>query len=160
MRGTPVVTTPIGGEGMAEEEEGEGEGDERGGEARRRRGEKEGPPLLLRPWGGSCTSETAASLAAEACRLYLDEGEWKKASEEGMRLHDALYFTPRPADAAVAAVDALLSNSSSSSLLLSRRARDFMGAALWADSARATEYFSRWIELKEKDKKKSATVIL
>ena len=82
---------------------------------------------------------------------------WKEASEEGLRLHDALYFTPRPADAAVAAVDALLTSDTSSSSgasLLSRRARDFVGASLWADSARATEYFSRWIELKEKDKEK------
>ena len=167
MRGTPVVTTPIGAEGMAEEggeEEEEEEEEEEGREeevevsedGRRRGRKKRGSPLLL-PWGGSRTSETASAFAAEAIRLYLDENAWKEASEEGLRLHDALYFTPRPADAAVAAVDALLTSDTSSSSgasLISRRARDFVGASLWADSARATEYFSRWIELKEKDKEK------
>ena len=203
MRGTPVVTTPIGGEGMAleqeeeegeeEEEEGERDGEEEeeegerdgeevgvaaegeeGGHGRRTRaggrtrkrggrrsggaGGESGPPLLL-PWGGSRTSETASSFAAEAARLYLDEDAWTRASEEGARLHDALYFAPRPADAAVATVDALVSGpspspSSHASLLEFRRARDFVGAALWADSARATEYFSRWIELKEKEKER------
>lgn len=176
-RGTPVVTTPIGGEGMAldeEEREDEEEEEERDEEGRRRkRGASEGgessssPPMLLhpqQPWGGSRTSETAASFAAEAARLYLDEEAWERASQEGMRLHDALYFNPRPADAAVAAVNALVSspspNSSSSysSFLEFRRARDFVGAALWADSARATEYFSRWIELKEREKERKQSV--
>ena len=165
MRGTPVVTTPIGGEGMEEEEyeeeeEVEGEDDDDDDDGGRQRRKRRARPLLL-PWGGSRTSETASAFAAEAARLYLDERAWTEASEEGMRLHDALYFSSRPADAAVAAVDALVSGSappaashSSSSLLSFRRSRDFVGAALWADSARATEYFSRWIELKEKEKEK------
>ena len=148
MRGTPVVTTPIGGEGMEEEEGEEGERDEEVEVLRRRK--KTGSPLLLQ-WGGSRTSETAAAFAAEASRLYIDAEAWTAASEEGTRLHDALYFSSRPADAAVAAVDAL---ASSNTLLRSRRARDFVGASLWADSARSTEYFSRWIELKEKKKEK------
>lgn len=158
MRGTPVVTTPIGGEGMQEgvekEEEVEIEvGVEVAANQGRRTTEEGSLPSLL-PWGGSCTSMTASAFASEACRLYLDEKDWNEASEQGLRLHDALYFDPRPADAAVDAVDALVSScaSSSSSLLRARREKDFVGAALWADSARATEYFSRWIELKEKEK--------
>jgi len=31
----------------------------------------------------------------------------------------------------------------------SRRQRDYSAAMLWHNSARSTEYFSRWIELKE-----------
>lgn len=161
MRGTPVVTTPIGAEGMEEEMglnkkgEGEGEGRKEGEEVEE--GRRSGESLFhLSPWGGSRTSMTSHSFASEAVRLYLDEKAWTRASEEGSRLHDALYFTSKPADAAVAAVDALFSpnSSSSSSLLSARRKRDFVGASLWADSARATEYFSRWIELKEKEKEK------
>lgn len=166
MRGTPAVTTPIGGEGMMavtmDDERGGGGGEKEvevaAADGGRRRNEGS---LPLLPWGGSCTSTTAISFASEAARLYLDEKAWVEASEEGLRLHDALYFDPTPADRAVAAVDALVSSgssspfsSSSSSLLRARREKDFVGSAMWADSARATEYFSRWIELKEKEKRK------
>ena len=41
------------------------------------------------------------------------------------------------------------------------RAADMVGAILWRDQSRATEYFSKWIELKEKmlanDMKSKAT---
>ena len=33
--------------------------------------------------------------------------------------------------------------------LESRRARDYVGGALWHHTLRSTEYFSRWIEMKE-----------
>jgi hypothetical protein len=33
-----------------------------------------------------------------------------------------------------------------------RRYRDNIGAMLWHQSMRSTEYFSRWIELKEENK--------
>lgn len=35
-----------------------------------------------------------------------------------------------------------------------RRARDFVGQMLWSQQLRASEYFSRWIELKERNKDK------
>ena len=36
--------------------------------------------------------------------------------------------------------------------LAERRAGDVYGALLWQQSARSTEFFSRWIELKERQK--------
>ena len=33
-----------------------------------------------------------------------------------------------------------------------RRSRDNVGAMLWHQTMRSTEYFSRWIELKEENK--------
>ena len=36
-----------------------------------------------------------------------------------------------------------------STTLEARRARDYVGGALWHHTLRSTEYFSRWIEMKE-----------
>ena len=36
-----------------------------------------------------------------------------------------------------------------SSNLSTRRARDYVGQMLWHHTARSTEYFSRWVEIKE-----------
>lgn len=35
-----------------------------------------------------------------------------------------------------------------------RRSQDFIGQMLWSQQLRATEYFSRWIELKEQNKRR------
>ena len=35
-----------------------------------------------------------------------------------------------------------------------RRSEDFVGQMLWSQQLRATEYFSRWIELKEQNKQR------
>ena len=36
------------------------------------------------------------------------------------------------------------------STLNDRRERDFIGAMMWHHSMRSTEFFSRWVELKER----------
>ena len=40
-------------------------------------------------------------------------------------------------------------NKTKTTTLESRRARDYVGGALWHHTVRSTEYFSRWIEMKE-----------
>jgi hypothetical protein len=60
--GTPVITTPIGAEGMSESH----------------------------PWGGE-TCSTAEDFAARAVSLYCDEPQWKQGHQNGLYLIRKIY---------------------------------------------------------------------
>ena len=75
--------------------------------------------------------------------VRLRDARWHAAQAAGSDLHDALFAADAAVPAVVAAVEGVVAG------LPARRAADFEGAALWAAGARCTEYFSRWIELKE-----------
>jgi glycosyltransferase involved in cell wall biosynthesis len=119
--GTPVVTTPVGAEGML------GVGGDAAG-----------------AWGGLGANATAEALAADASRLYADAELWGGCQRRGFALLAELYGREERLGAVLDAVAAAASG------LAARREADVAGALLWREAARSTEFFSRWVELKER----------
>ncbi|CAI7786648.1 unnamed protein product [Closterium sp. NIES-54] len=139
--GTPVVTTPIGAEGMGcrgggEEGEEPGEGDTGVAEGQGEGGAGE-------QWGGLWGPGDAEAFAADAVRLYSDPHLWASCQSTGRTILQQQFGMLTNGPALLAAVSAAKSS------MHDNRMRDYTGAMLWHDSNRATEYFSRWIELKE-----------
>jgi hypothetical protein len=124
-------------------------------------------------WGGRWCAADARALARDAVELHEDREAWAKARRRGAELVRELF----PAEANLArvrdAVEALLGEPAEGfadeeadpfvfaeattprSGLERARARDYVGAALWHHTARSTEYFSRWIEMKETGRESS-----
>ena len=75
--------------------------------------------------------------------LHDDAEAWHRASNRGRALLRQLFDRDETLAAVQSAVDAARRN------LAQQRHADFVGAMLWHHTARSTEYFSRWIELKE-----------
>lgn len=94
-------------------------------------------------WGGLWRATEPAALAADAARLYTDRRLWAACQASGQRLLATLYG----ADARLAAVRAAVEGALAD--LETRRGRDYVGAVLWQQGLRATEFFARWVELKE-----------
>ena len=159
--GLPVVTTPVGAEGMVPGVDqlwkpplrGSGRGD--GGrnaveeeEAAAAAGESQ--------WGGRWTSTDAAGVARDAVLLHENRVEWERAREAGTRLNAELFPADRNLTVVREAVEGLFlpttetaAAAKTTTRLEERRSVDFYGGALWHHSVRSTEYFSRWIEVKE-----------
>jgi hypothetical protein len=98
--------------------------------------------------------------------LHEDEREWERARARGFHLIDELFPAERNLEVVRAATEALFveaeaenaedaedeektKTKNKTTTLESRRARDYVGGALWHHTVRSTEYFSRWIEMKE-----------
>ncbi|CAI5983785.1 unnamed protein product [Closterium sp. NIES-64] len=145
--GTPVVTTPIGAEGMGGggggeggEEPGEGDKGMTEGAGEGGGGKQGGGP---QQWGGLCGTGDAEAFAADAVRLYSDPHLWTTCQSAGRTILHQQFGMHSNAPALLAALSAAKKN------MRDNRMHDYTGAILWHDSNRATEYFSRWIELKE-----------
>ena len=154
MHGLPVVTTPIGAEGMRPGE------DALWSDCSARRStikdEEE-------DWGGRWRSLDAASFARDAVALHEDAGAWERARARGSELIAELFAGEKNLAAVRDATEALFVEPEAefenvreggeterfSTTLEARRARDYVGGALWHHTLRSTEYFSRWIEMKE-----------
>lgn len=93
-------------------------------------------------WGGR-VEDTTEALASACEALSRDPLEWHRAQADGRRLLSALYSREANLEIVREALQSRLDN------LSGHRSLDFHGATLWQESARSTEYFSRWIELKE-----------
>jgi glycosyltransferase involved in cell wall biosynthesis len=119
--GCPVVSTPIGAEGMVDNN-----------------------AMHTGHWGGSVTSTTDDFVEA-AISLYTENTTWNKAQATATLLVNKLFDKESNFKRVQAAVENTML------ALNERRAADVTGAMLWHQSHRSTEYFSRWIELKEKD---------
>ena len=105
--------------------------------------QQHGPLGARADWGGLGGGTTAGGIAGAAALLYSDASLWRACQQRGFELLRLLYSRERNlgrVHAAVAAAEQQLDE---------RRRRDFTGAMLWQQQLRATEYFSRWIELKE-----------
>ena len=117
-------------------------------------------------WGGSLCATDATSFAAEAAKLYNAKDLWNACQQQGYTLLQRLYDAD--ANLAVVRVSLLCGEPhqiyrrvTSAVLCLQEaifakqerrewwRAQDFTGQMLWSQQLRATEFFSRWIELKE-----------
>ena len=96
------------------------------------------------PWGGLWRSCDADDLAADAVRLHADQTLWEGCVGAGARALPRLYDAGARLGAVRAAIEGALAD------LSGRRARDYVGGLLWQQSARATDFFARWVELKER----------
>ena len=113
LAGTPVVTTPIGAEGMHDSLE----------------------------WGGGIASSPAA-LAQSSEALFNDPKAWSEAGDHGRQILTHLFNCETQSERLILA---LLNTQTH---LASLRQANFVGAMLWHHSHRSTDFFSRWIELK------------
>ena len=103
-------------------------------------------------WGGRWASTTAADIARDAVELHEDRTAWERARATGFELVEALFPAERNLGAVRDAIEGLFGASEREgcdTALEELRLEDFTGAALWHHSVRSTEYFSRWIEMKE-----------
>jgi hypothetical protein len=116
--GMPVVTTPIGSEGMTVS------------------------TVEYITFGGRIASSLDEFCQA-ALELAADQDLYERAQDDGrfllQELFSAKYHGKRLQDALLSCI----------TKLPEKRQRDFMQSMVWHQSLRSTEYFSRWIELKE-----------
>ena len=153
IQGLPVVTTPVGAEGMVPGVD----------QLWTRGGASDGSD-----WGGRWCAVDAAGVARDAVALHEDRLEWERARAAGTRLVDDLFPAQRNLAVVREAVEGLFAptglesegrdsvgESGCRTRLEALRSVDFYGAALWHHTVRSTEYFSRWIEVKETGKDSS-----
>ena len=138
-RGLPVVTTPVGAEGTVPGMSlmwPEGLWEDRTG-----------------VWGGKWRSITAEDFAADAIELHENREAWDDARIDCSAMIDRLFPAERNLATVRRAIDELFEGEGG---LEARRGQDYFAASLWHHTARSTEYFSRWIEMKETGKDTSA----
>jgi len=116
MNGLPVVTTPVGSEGLDADDGA--------------------------PWGGAGGATTADEVVAHAVELYRNAELWGEAQEAGYETMGRFFDGERNAGA----LNSLLAGAWEARE--ATRSKDLVGALLWHHTARSTEFFSRWIELK------------
>jgi hypothetical protein len=131
--GTPVCTTAIGSEGMTSADAQISPRDDR-----------KTFNSVNKQWGGLSGGTTAKEIANEAVLLYTESQLWKESQSRGFALLEELYDAQHHFDAIHSAIEKAKNE------LKSRRARGYVGEMLWSQQMRATEYFSRWIEGKER----------
>lgn len=122
--GTPVVTTEIGAEGILPI-----------GQATA----CELPGFSIDDWVNAIV------------RLEADSQHWKGVSDRGIAAFNAVYSS-QPVDAFFESSFRRLSSLGSSSIKKGSESGQWTQALLWSNQLRSTEYFSRWIE--EKNRKK------
>jgi len=126
--GLPVATTPIGAEGM-------GGGEEYDGDS---------VPGLPVGWGGMHSARTSDEIAEQAGWLYRDNALWHQSQRRGFELLREFYDRDSTLDAVFSAIHRARSG------MATARLKKFTSAILWQQQMRSTEYFSKWIELKER----------
>lgn len=94
-------------------------------------------------WGGAWDCDTPAAFVAAAAALYSDEPRWLAAQTAGLAMLRALFDEERNTEALGRALGRALAQREEA------RASDWVGAMLWQQGARSTEFFSRWLEAKE-----------
>eukprot|EP00579_Thalassiosira_antarctica_P027682 CAMPEP_0202023900 /NCGR_PEP_ID=MMETSP0905-20130828/52894_1 /ASSEMBLY_ACC=CAM_ASM_000554 /TAXON_ID=420261 /ORGANISM="Thalassiosira antarctica, Strain CCMP982" /LENGTH=126 /DNA_ID=CAMNT_0048586385 /DNA_START=1 /DNA_END=381 /DNA_ORIENTATION=- len=95
-----------------------------------------------RCWGGRIASE-ADEFVDAAVEVYTRKELWESCQDKGTDLLNQLFNGRINLPVVENGIrDAMIS-------LKQRRRLDVIGAILWRDAQRSTEYFSKWIELKE-----------
>ena len=102
------------------------------------------------PWGGLGDATTVEEIIRDAAKLYTDKTLWEDSQTRGFELLGQLYNAKLHLNAIHGVIENLLSE------LHQRRSKDFIGELLWMQQLRSTEYFSRWIELKESNSSATA----
>ena len=134
--GTPVITTPIGGEGIGVPGIFENGCDNM--------------DAIKANWGGTFDCVTPAAFATAAVDSFTNESLWTKQSKRGVELRNELFNKEKTIPPILEAISNKCEN------LRTIRNEDFIGASFWHQSNRSTDFFSRWIELKETLGKKVA----
>ena len=93
-------------------------------------------------WGGRVAND-AQAFAAAAVELYTSQESWEKAQLRARILLRDLYLRDSNLSVIREAIEGARGD------LEVRRSRDYVSEMLWHQTARSTEFFSRWIELKE-----------
>ena len=119
--GLPVVTTPIGAEGMMMTDT---------------------LAFNENDWGG-CVVSNEDEFVKAAVDLYTTKDLWECSQSKSIELLNALFNKEQNLQLIDDALDDAKMN------MRQRRKRDVTGQLLWHQSNRSTEYFSKWIELKE-----------
>jgi hypothetical protein len=125
--GMPVVTTPIGSEGMTVVCESETETETEG-----------------ECFGGSVAS-SLKEFCEKAINLAKNPADYRKAQAHGNFLLKELFSAPENWEHVRTRLLEVIDKDS----LAQKREGDYTQAMLWHQSLRSTEYFSRWVELKE-----------
>ncbi|KAK3241404.1 hypothetical protein CYMTET_48832 [Cymbomonas tetramitiformis] len=94
-------------------------------------------------WGGLGGAVDSSTVVSDAVRMYRDEQLWEASQLRGRELTGELFARTRNERELLAVVDEALA------LREERRGEDAQGCMLWHHSNRSTEFFSRWVELKE-----------
>ncbi|VEU36247.1 unnamed protein product [Pseudo-nitzschia multistriata] len=129
--GMPVVTTPIGSEGMTM--------------TKREEMAPNSDPLF----GGRIAS-TLEEFCANAIELATDPVAREEAKTNGRFLLANLFAASQNWECVEnRLLEILQKNSDGGEVLSEQRRGDYTQAMLWHQSLRSTEYFSRWVELKE-----------
>jgi hypothetical protein len=103
----------------------------------------EGMQIEGEAFGGRIAA-SAEEFAAQAVALAQSPQEWRHAQQAGDRILAELFDEQNE----IQPLEQVLL--SAQTHLQARRATNVTGQMLWHHTARSTEYFSRWIELKEK----------
>ena len=129
--GLPVVTTPVGAEGMIRMRDGNSKSKNNGG--------SDGG------WGGLYNRESAGEIADAVVELYLNNNKarWLQCQQRGFQLLEELYDRDGNLMIVKDAIEEGLAK------MQERRDGDVVGGMLWREQCRSTEFFSRWLELKE-----------
>ena len=135
--GTPVITTPIGGEGI-------------GVPGVFEKGYDDMDDIKLN-WGGRFDCSTPQAFASAAVDSFTNESLWTKQSKRGVELRSELFDKEKTIPPILETIANRREN------LPTIRNQDFIGASFWHQSNRSTDFFSRWIELKETAGKKEAS---
>ena len=130
--GCPVITTPVGAEGMMTDFE------ENTNNAHNHNFGVSGTA----GWGGIIASDSNEFVSA-AVRLYTRKDLWGVSQENGSILLNKMFNGRHNLPIVEKAVRDAIEQ------VKERRLSDITGALMWHQCARSTEYFSRWIELKE-----------
>jgi glycosyltransferase involved in cell wall biosynthesis len=97
----------------------------------------------LFPFGG-VVAQSNQTFVESAYRLYQDESSWQLNSRQGVELIKKLYNPSQTSEALMTHLER------SCRELITLRQKNMMGRILNHQSMRATEYFSRWIQTKQK----------
>lgn len=95
------------------------------------------------PFGG-CVEDDWEQFARQAACLYVQNTEWLESQSRGADIVTKLYNPAVNHQKFIAAIESLVKN------LQGRRDANIVGSILWHQQHRSTEYFSRWIEAKNK----------
>lgn len=98
------------------------------------------------PFGG-WVEEDSVRFARAAVRMHQEPGLWAESADKGAVVLDRLHSESRNGPALVAWLQGRVSR------MHELRRQNAIGRILWREQLRGTEYFSRWIELKERLRK-------
>jgi hypothetical protein len=94
-------------------------------------------------WGGLIGNDNEKFIK-NTVTLYSDRTVWKRSQVNGITLLHNLFEERTNLERIQNAISIANDNKDV------RRSQDYTSALLWAQTARSTEYFSKWVELKER----------